>query len=109
MDNFSLKLTRFEITGLIGKTCISLRNLIINFYFEIRDRSSFSSPEHFFIVESAFLKKWKCTEIKKKTQVKPRKIKIEREQILMLFQKKKQKKSPRPIKEYSLLSLILPS
>ena len=33
MNTFMLKLTQFEKTGSIGKTFISLGNLIINFYF----------------------------------------------------------------------------
>ena len=33
MDTFLLKLTQFEKNGLIGKTFISLENLIINFHF----------------------------------------------------------------------------
>ena len=33
MDTFMLKLTQFEKTGSIGKTFISLGNLIINFHF----------------------------------------------------------------------------
>ena len=34
MDTFLLKLTQFEKTGSIGKTFISLGNLIIKFYFQ---------------------------------------------------------------------------
>ena len=34
MDTFLLKLTQFEKSGSIGKTFISLRNLIINFHFQ---------------------------------------------------------------------------
>ena len=33
MDTFLLKITQFENTGSIGKTYISLGNLIINFHF----------------------------------------------------------------------------
>ena len=34
VDTFLLKLTQFEKTGLIGKTFISLGNLVINFHFQ---------------------------------------------------------------------------
>ena len=34
MDTFMLKLTQFEKTGSIGKTFISLGNLIIKFHFQ---------------------------------------------------------------------------
>ena len=33
MDTFLLNLTKFEKTGSMGKTIISLGNLIINFHF----------------------------------------------------------------------------
>ena len=50
MDTFLLKLTQFEKTVSIGKTFISLGNLIINFIFEISDLYIFCS-----IVEFDFL------------------------------------------------------
>ena len=39
-----------------------------------------------------FFEQWKCNELKKKSQVKPRKIKIELEQFLRLFPEKNNKK-----------------
>ena len=35
IDTFVIKLTKFEKTGSIGKTLISLANLISNFHFRI--------------------------------------------------------------------------
>ena len=57
MDTSLLKLTLFEKTGSIGKTLISLENLIIISFFETRSRSRFSWPLHFCysIVEFALL------------------------------------------------------
>ena len=87
-DTFLLKLTQFEKTGSIRKTFISLGYLIINFHFRSRSPVSFT----IFLFDSGVclpFQQWKCTELKKKSQVKPRKIKIEREQIKTFLKKTK--------------------
>ena len=59
--------------------------------------------EFAFLLTTAF-------ELKKNSEVKPRKIKIEREQILGLFlEKNLKKKSTSPLYEYSLCSFLLNS
>ena len=91
MDTFLLKLTQCEKTRSIGKTLILLGNLIINFDFRNKKSITFFATFTIFLFNSGFCLPFNnrnTLNLKKKSQVKPRKIKIEREQNLGIFPEK---------------------
>ena len=89
MDTFLLKITPFEKTGSIGKTFISLGNLIINFHLRNKKSITFFVPNRILLFDSGDCLPFnnrKALNYKKSNRAK---IKIEREQFLRLFPEKK--------------------
>ena len=83
MDNFSLKVTQFEKTGSIGKTFISLGNLIINLHFRNQKSITFFVTFTLLLFDSGVCLPFnKRNELNLKRNHKPNreKTKIEREQ-----------------------------
>ena len=64
MNTFMLKLTQFEKTGSIGKTSISLGNLIINFHFRNQNSITFFVTFTLLLFDSRVCQ-WKCTQLEK--------------------------------------------
>ena len=90
MVNFLLQLTQLEKTGSIGKTFISPGNLIINFHFRNKKSITFFMTFLFLLFDSGVCLPFdNGNALLKKSHVKPRKIKIERESFLKKKNKKK--------------------
>ena len=80
LDTFSLKSSQFEKTGSI---LFSLRNLIINFHFRNQKSITFFVTFTLLLFDSGVclpFNNGNALNLKKKSPVKPRKVKTEREQ-----------------------------